>query len=181
MDRNRWMTKTLKRTSLTDHQKKKFQRRLSHYFADFRYRNNLLSKDVAEILGYTPPKFYEMESEKKPHGRFINCLDFLATLAALESKSVSEFVSYLEGKQDRFENEGTELNRGLFSWEKLLLEAFDPISIVMRKEFLEICKESVAEGKEKLESLIELVNTLKDKDANTIKSLTEVLQKLSSK
>lgn len=175
------MTKTLKKSSLTDQQKKKFQRRLSHYFRDFRYRNDLLSKDVAKILGYTPEKFYDLESEWKLHGRFLNSLDFLSTLASLENKSVTEFVSYLEGKQDRSESEGgPDLNRTLYAWEKLLLEAFDPMSIVIRKEFIDICKESVADGKEKLESLIELANALKDKDAKAIKALTETLQKLTS-
>ncbi len=180
MNRITRMTKTFKKQSLTDQQKKKFQRRLSHFFRDYRYRNGLMSKDVAKILGYTPPKFYDLESESRPHGRFINSLDFLATIAALESKTLSEFVAYLEGKQDRFEEEeGTDLIRKLYAWEKALLEAFDPLSTVIRKEFVEFCKKSSTEGKEKLELMIELMNELQSKDDNTIKTLLETVRGLS--
>ncbi len=175
------MTKSFKKKPLIELQKKKFQRRLSRFFKEFKYRNGLLSKDVAEILGYTAPKFYEMESDRKPHGRFINSLDFLASIASLENMGLSEFVNYLEGKEDRFEGEESSvLNRKLYAWEKTVLEAFDPLSVMVRKEFVELCKDAAGEGKAKLEVLLELVNVLKGKDIESLRSLCDALQKLTA-
>jgi hypothetical protein len=173
------MTKVLKKRPLTDHQKKKYQQKLSHFLKGIKYRNGLLSKELAEIMGYTAPKFYEMESDSKPHGRFINSLDFLSSIASLENMSLTDFAGYLEGKQDRFEDEeASELNRKLYSWEKTVLEAMDPLSMIVRREFVEFCKESTAEGKTKLEVLLEVVNLLKEKDLEAIKSLRDTLKHL---
>jgi hypothetical protein len=54
------MTKGVKKRPLTDQQKKVFQRRLSHFLKNIEYRNGLMAKDLAEILGYTAPKFSEL-------------------------------------------------------------------------------------------------------------------------
>lgn len=176
------MTKTFKKQSLTELQKKKFQRRLHHYFKDHKYRNNLLSKELAEVLGYQPHKFSELESDWKPHSRFLNSLDFLAGLASLENMSVSEFVRYLEGKQDGSDDQdATEAKRRLQPWEKVVLEAIDPLSIGVRKEFVEFCKTSITEGKEKLEVLVEILNLLKDKDTTALTNMLEAFSSLKSK
>ena len=176
------MTKTFKKQSLTEPQKKKFQRRLHHYFKDHKYRTNLLSKEVAELLGYQPHKFSELESEWKPHSRFLNSLDFLAGLASLENMSVSEFVRYLEGKQDRYDDpDATDSKRKLQPWEKTVLEAIDPLSIGVRKDFVDFCKTSTTEGKEKLEVLVEILNVLKDKDKDALTNILEAFSSLKSK
>ena len=174
------MTKTLQKQVLTDFQRRRYQKRLSHYFKEIKHRNGLQSKDLADSLGYTPPKFSLLESDTKPHGRFINSLDFLAGIASLENMSLFDFISYLEGKADRFLDEKPgDLNRPLYTWEKKMLEAFDVISIKTRREFVDICQNVPKEGKERLELLVKVINALKDKNIDGISSLLETINKLN--
>lgn len=173
------MTKTLQKQVLTTFQRQKYQKRLSHFFKEIKHRNGLQSKNLADSLGYTPPKFSLLESDTKPHGRFINSLDFLAGIASLENMSLFDFVSYLEGKADRFQDEKPgDLNRPLYTWEKNLLEGFDVVSIKTRREFIDLCQNVSIEGKERLELLIKVVNSLKDKDIEGISSLLDTINKL---
>ena len=163
------------RGGVSEPEKKKFQRRLSHYLKDYRYRNDLRAADVAEKMGYAVPKYSELESEVKPHGRYINSLDFLAALASLDDMSVAEFVSYLDPRT-KIERKEEKL---LYSWEKNIMVAFTSIAIGVSLKFSEVCKTSIKEGKQKLEALIRIVNMLANRDLKTIEALEKAISKLS--
>ena len=164
--------------TLTDTQKKRFQRRLSHYFKDHKYRNGVDSKKIAKQLGYDSiTRFYGLESENIPFPKFINALDFLASLANIDNMRVGEFVSYLEGDVERFKgDQPADLGRNLHEWERTIIEAFDAISMLVRKDFIELCKEVEKDGKKKLQVLLQIVNILKNKDVKALESLRDGLQ-----
>lgn len=163
---------------LTETQKNQFQRRLSHFFRDHRYRNDLEPKDVAKKLRYdSVARYSTLESENIPYPRFVTSLDFLASIAALEGMCVSDFVSYLEGKQA--DDQPRLAGRNLAKWEQVLLDAFAPIAIGVRREFANFCKETVnSRDKKKLEMIIEIANILHGKDEKAIEALRNALEAL---
>ncbi len=162
---------------LTEHQQLKFQRRLSHYLKDYEYKNNVYAKDVAEKIDISPQKFSYIKSDKIPYPKFVNSLDYLAKLANLKQMSVAEFVKYLEGDQDTDEEIESERKRS--NWEKLLIASFEPLTSKNRLKLIELCKESLRDGKRKLEALIEIINVLQNKDVEAIESLRDSLKKLT--
>ena len=87
--------------------------------------------------------------------------------------SVAEFVEYLEETT-------TWSLRPLTEWQKTVFDAFEPLTSKTRTAFLGVCKQSIRDGKRKLEALIEIANTLHDKDAETIESVRDTLKKLSA-
>ena len=42
---------TYEKGGLQEHERKKYQQRLSHYLRDFRYKNNLKAMEAAKLLG----------------------------------------------------------------------------------------------------------------------------------
>ena len=83
------------RGGLNENDKKSYQLRLSHYLKDYRFKKKSKASETAKELGYATPKYSELESEVKPHGRFVSSLDFLTALASLKQMSLNEFVDYL--------------------------------------------------------------------------------------
>ena len=88
------------KNSLSKTQQKNLQRRLSHFLRHHQQKNDLLLKDVAKKLDYTPPKFADLCRSDKPHGRFISSLDFLKSLADLEKLSIGQLVTF-QTKQNK--------------------------------------------------------------------------------
>ena len=113
-------------------EEKQMQRRLSHYIKEYKDKNGLLSKEVAKEIGYTPQKFSELERDHVPHSRFMNSLGFLRKLAELKYTSISSFIRYIEGKEERTKN--TETN---YTWQKDLLSAFESLPMSTRKQFID--------------------------------------------
>lgn len=107
------------RGALTEYEKNQSQRRLSHFLKDHRDRNKLKASDVAEKIGYAIPKYIDLESETRPHGRFVNSLDFLAAIANLDSKSIVAFVAYLFPSQSRADSKADEQ----CTWHQSVVEA----------------------------------------------------------
>ena len=66
----------------------------------------------------------------------------------------------------------------IHDWQKTMLEAFDPLAMKVRGPFAELCKQSLRDGKRKLEALIEVVNLLKGKDAEAIEGIRDILKKV---
>ena len=163
------------RGGLTEKEKTLYQRRLSHYLKDYRYRHELKAADVAETMGYAVPKYSDLESEVRPHGRFINSLDFLAAIASLNEMSIADFLAYLE---PRSKPQAKEEQKQLYTWEKDLLEFMGAIAIGTRKEFVQKCKECLANGQEKIEAIIRVANLLADKDLKGIEALEKTLKYL---
>ena len=172
------MSRKIEKPLLTEHQQLKYQRRLSSYLKDYEYKNNLQAKDVAEKIDISPQKFSYVKSDKKPYGKFINALDYMAKLGNLEEMSIGEFVEYLEGKRDKDEHDKAAGNK-IYGWQRDLLQAFEPLTVKIRSEFVDLCKQSSKQGKRKMEALLAIVNILKDKDIEAIESLRETLAKLS--
>ena len=158
---------------LTEHQMLKYQRRLSSFLKDHEYKHNRQMKEVAEQFDMAPQKFSLVKSSSKPYTRFVNSLDLLARFARLENMSIGEFVAYLEGEN---KEEPGDAKRKLYSWEKTIIDAFEPITAMARGKFLELCKESQREGKRKLEAMIELNNLLADRDAEAIEHLRDAVR-----
>ena len=159
--------------ALTEHQIMKYQRRLASFLRDYEYRTRLSAKEVAEQLKVHPGKLSNMKSDAKPFSRFVFSLDFLARIAALQKLTVSEFAAYLDGGNDEEEASG---KRKMYSWEKAIVEAFEPVNALLRGKFVELCKDSQREGKEKLEVLIEIVAILQKKDASALALLRDGLR-----
>lgn len=152
------MTRKYKKKVLTDTQKKKYQRRLSHFFRDIKYRHSLQSKDLAEALEYTPQKFSVLESETKPHGRFTNSLEFLYSIASLDELSLSEFIFFIDGDTSRFKGVNSNLKRQMQEWEKEIVRSFSTLPLKTLRNFIDIvCKDSSTSNNLKLEKLIGLV------------------------
>ena len=62
----------------------------------------------------------------------MNSLGFLRKLAELKYPSISSFVRYIEGKEERTKN--TEPN---YTWQKDLLSAFESLPMSSRKQFID--------------------------------------------
>jgi len=171
------MVNKLTKPTLSSHQKLSYQRRLSSFLANYAYRNKLKAHEVAQEIDISPQKYSTIKSDNKPYPKFINSLDYLSRFAQLEQMSLGEFVLYLEGKG------GCEGDREgkIYSWQHELTEAFDLIKISVRRTFLEICRDSLKNGKEKLELLLRIVALLKDEDVDAIKSLEQALSKMLKK
>lgn len=161
---------------LTEAEQLKFQKRLSHYLNDYEYKNNVSAKKVAELIDISPQKFSYVKSDKTPYGKFINGLDYLAKLGNLKNLSVSQFVEYLEGQDREVEEEG---GVKVSEWERTLINAFEPLTSKARTRFHEICKRSLRDGKRKLAALIDIVNTLQDKDVEAVEALRDALKKIT--
>lgn len=169
------MAKKPLETVLTDHEKIKFQRRLSSYLRDYEYKNNIMAKDVAKYLDISQNRYSHIKSDNSPYEKFINCIDYLVKFANLEGLSISEFMDYLEGKRDKEEAKQVKFTL----WQKTLLDSFEQLTTKSRSPFIELCRDSQREGKKKLEALIELVGLLKNKDFETISLLKSTLENLT--
>lgn len=172
------MTRKVEQRVLTEHQQLKYQRRLSSYLKDHEYRNNLKTKELAQKINISPEKMCYVKSETKPYGKFINSIDYLAKLADLEQMSVIDFMNYLEGQKDKDVHEEHD-EKKVFKWQKALIRAFEPISIKIRNTFLKVCDDSGKEGKEKLETLIEINSILAKKDLKALKLLKQTLEEIT--
>ena len=166
---------TYARGGLQEHEGKKYQQRLSHYLRDFRYKNNLKATEAAKLLGYAAPKYSELESEIKPHGRFINSLDFLTALARLSKMTIVEFIQFLsplptsqiEGKKGHF----------LYKWQESLLIFFGHVPLSIRKEFCDSFKElSDNNDREKIKTILNIANSLSKKDLKIAKAVENLVQ-----
>lgn len=167
------------RGGLTEKEKKLYQRRLSHYLKDYRYRNDLKAADVAETFGYATPKYISLESELIPHGRFTNSLDFLAALGALTGMSLSQFITHLDPKYKPLKSD--EDKSLLYSWENDILHTFNTIALSVRKEFADNCKKNALDGREKMQALIRIVNILFESDLKALEGLEDFLMASKSK
>lgn len=169
------MSKRLFETILPAPLVAKYQRRLSSYLYDYEYRHKVTAKEVAEKIGISSQKFSYVKSETKPYGRFINSIDLFTRLANLENMSVVEFFEYIEGQREK-DNAPSQTSK-VYNWQKILINAFEPIKTAIRIPFIDFCKKSAHEGKEKLELLLEIVNILQTKDYEAIKSFRDLLKK----
>ena len=120
-------------------EKSQFQRRLSWFLKNYRKNNNLTSKELAKKLGYTPPRYSEIEKANNIESRFCNVLEFLSSIYSLEGMSLSEFALFLEG-ETRIHKEsksGTLPPQELYKWEKNILRIFDRSDTILRDAFIQ--------------------------------------------
>lgn len=157
--------------SLTKTQKKNLQRRLSHFLRHHQQKNDLLLKDVAKKLDYTPPKFADLCRSDKPHGRFISSLDFLKSLADLEKLSIGQLVTFLE--------EGEQQNTERTDKDELLIKAFKVLKASHRKELNEFLNKSNRVNTQERELFRELLEVLmiliKKNDLSKVKAIKEMI------
>lgn len=171
------MTRKYKKQTLTETQKKKYQRRLSHFFKDLKYKNSLQSKDIAEELEYTPQKFSALESESKPHGRFINSLEFLHTIACLDDLTLSEFVFFIDGDTSRFNGVENGMKREIRGWEKELIRSFSLIPLKILRNFIDnICVEAANLNSIKFSQMVEILLEMQKIDEKGIASLLQFIR-----
>lgn len=166
---------------LSDEQKVRMQQKLAYFLKKYRSRRGLQSKEMAEKLGYTPTRYGQLESDSKPHPRFIGAINFLASIFSLEQGlTLTEFVNYLDGQSKRVEGDGKTLKRSLLKWELAVLKGLDPVDRQIRKKFLHTCSESSRsiKGKELLEAKLELLNSLDDANKEVILKIKAVVDAL---
>jgi transcriptional regulator with XRE-family HTH domain len=164
----------------TDHKSKLLQRRLSHYLRNYRIQNKIQSKEMAERFNITASKYSILESEKKPHGRFINSIAFIDSMAKLEGISLPDFIKYLEG--ETIYNDFSDNNKPPeLEWEKILISSFMPINMAMKIKFIEICSESLEIGKTKLEILINIFNSLSSLNISELNMISEIIDAIKKR
>ena len=88
-----------------------FQKKLANFLKNHRIGEDVKSKDMADYLGYTPQKYSQMESDRKPYDRFVNTMDYLTLIANLEDLTVTELMAKIEGTPIRKIEEKIEINK----------------------------------------------------------------------
>ena len=153
-----------------------YQRQLSNFLKTYRAKNQLLAKDVADRLGYTPSRYGQLESETTPQKRFVSSLEFLNSIGSLMGKTIPEFLIFLEGDQNRLNKHGN-LSRELFRWEKVVLEVFASVNRDLLDDFVSTASASKQGKLEKLMMLSivasRLDNKVLDKFISLVKELGE--------
>lgn len=147
----------------------RYQQKLARYLKDFRYQNKLLSKEVANILGYSAPKYTSMESDLVPYDRFINAIEFLLKFASLRKFSLAEFICYIDGNAKIAVHNGK-----LKKWESKVLIMLDRMSASSRNQLLSILDNDIDD----LEEVIDLVHSLSYMKGGDIKKLKRGLNLL---
>lgn len=154
-----------------------YQKQFSNFLKTYRYKHNLMAKDLAKKMGYTPQRYCQLESETIPQTRFASSLEFLSSIASLEGLSITEFVIFLEGEQDRLNKDGT-LKRQLYKWEHILLKILDPVSRDLKDALV---NEYSNQPLSKLEKMVKLcLIALKTKET-VIDKLILLLEELETK
>lgn len=139
-----------------------YQRQLANFLKSYRTKQGLLAKDLAEELGYTPARYGQLESETNPQTRFASSLEFLYTISSLEDKSISEFIIFLEGEEDRLSDKGT-LKRELYQWEHKALKSLDSINRDLRDGYIDFLSNLTISKRELILSLCILAARLDNK------------------
>jgi len=151
-----------------------YQRQLSNFLKTYRAKQGLLAKDVAEDIGYTPARYGQLESESTPQTRFASSLEFLYTISSLDNMSISEFIIFLEGEQDRLNDLG-QLKRELYQWEHKALKPLDAINRDLRDDYIEGLSSLISSKTELVLKLCTLATGLDDKVLQKFISLFEEL------
>ena len=158
------------RSFLTEDEKEKYGRRLSHYLEDFCYKNQVTHSQAAEKLGISPNKFSQLKSGGE-QGRFITSLDYLKSLASLDGMNLAEFLIYLDGK-------GNLDSKVRYSWQDQIYKALEPISISHRKKFAEACSTATKDATKRVELMCRLATAVAGKDLGGLEALVEAMEKL---
>jgi len=162
---------------LSEDKKIWYQRKLSYFLRKYRVRNDLQSKEMAELMGYTPTRYGQLESETNPHPRFIGAINFLSSIFRLEPQmSLTEFVNFLEGQTQRVEADGMTLKRSLHRWEKSLLMALDPVDRGIRDKFINQCRDATPGNHRLLEAKIDLLNSLTGLSEEKVKAANKLIK-----
>src|SRR3989338_8021996 len=144
------------RSFLTEEEKEKYSRRLSHYLEDYCFKNEITHYQAAEKLGISANKFSQLKSGGE-QGRFLTSLDYLKSLAALDGMTVPEFLIYLDGKS----NQDSKIR---YSWQDKIYKALEPIGISTRKKFAEACLMATSESTERTELMCRLATAVARKN-----------------
>ncbi len=158
------------RAFLTEDEKEKYGRRLSHYLEDYCYKNEVTHFQAAEKLGISPNKFSQLKSGGE-QGRFITSLDYLKSLAGLDGMSLAEFLIYLDGKG----NLDTKLR---YSWQDKIYKALEPISISYRKKFVDACSMATKDATKRVELMCRLSTAVAGKDLGGLEALVEAMERM---
>ncbi len=145
-----------------------YQRRLSNYLKTYRFKNNISSKAMASTLGYAPSRYSRLESENIPFDRFTSSIDFLKMLANINSLSLIEFVSKLEGVQGNQD--------GTAKWQSKLIDTFENVSSKTLRTFLDTVNVDTKAEKDDLEDFLNLY--IKLKKGSVSKEVTRCLIQL---
>jgi len=159
---------------LTEEQKNHYQKRISHFLKGHRMRHNLTGEELAKIMGLSIATFRALEG-KKPVGRMINSIEFLASLYSHENMSLSEFCIYLDKTTQGSLSDDLKLERKLFPWEKYILDAFEVVSMLYRREFIHICAQLPIE--KYIKTILKL-HRLDDEEYNKIDGLLDSFLKI---
>lgn len=162
---------TYRKTFLTEDQKEKYGRRLSHYLEDYCHRFKVTHAKAAEQLGLSTNKFTQLKSGGE-QGRFLSSLDYLQSIASLTGMPVEEFVTYLRGTS------APKPTGKRYNWQDKIYKGLEHASISIRRRFADICLQLGTQDSDKLEQLLRIVNALSEKDAEALESLADAVEKM---
>lgn len=152
-----------------------YQSRLSNLLRNYRLKNRLQSKEMAEYLGYAASRYCALESDKIPYDRFINSIDFIENLAQIEHTSISEFMEYLSG-------EDLKTRRTPNNNEMKLIEIFHQISTKSKNSFIESMSSLQSlEDRETLETVLKWSQLVKEGkiSASVISNFDKIIESLT--
>ena len=86
----------------SESQKMRFQERLVKYIVNYESKSS--RSKMRSYLGVSNERYSDYRSLKKPHGRFINSLEYLDKLANITGLEIWEFVRWVEGKKAELMN-----------------------------------------------------------------------------
>lgn len=159
------------RAFLTEDEKDRFTRRLSHYLEDHLHKNKITHAQAAEKLGISPNKFSQLKSGIE-QGRFLTSLDYIKSLAKLENMPITEFISFLDGDK-------AESSSKLYSWQDKIYRALEHMGIGVRKKFADGLLAGSRDSNERAELMCRAAVAMGRLDKKALESLVEGFEKVA--
>ena len=161
------------RAFLTEEEKEKFSRRLSHYLEDHTYKHRITHADAAKKLGISQNKFSQLKSGIE-QGRFLTSLDYLKSLAKLENLEILDFIAYLEG------DDGKQPDKR-YSWQDKIYRALEHIGITCRKRFADALLVASRESGERAELMCRAATAMSQMDLKALEGFVKGFEKLDQR
>ena len=164
----------IKKSPYTEAEQAQLQKRLSYILKKFRSKMGISSKEMAFHIGYSPSKYSKIESGNIVYDRFINSLELLKIFASLEGMTLSEFVTFLEGKKTSSEESF------LSKWEEKAISSLRRLNMNLRREFINSLGSISKKEKDLLESCLGLFIKIQNKkvEETTLNAFITLIDKV---
>lgn len=160
------------RSFLKEEEKERLGRRLSHYLEDYLYRNKVTHANAAKRLQISPNKFTQLKSGGE-QGRFLTSMDYLKSLANLQGISVAEFVTYLEGKNEKADP------KTKYTWLDKIYKALEQISISHRRKYADAISNASLNDNDRVELMCRLATAVEGMEIKALRSIVDGFERIS--